>query len=333
MSPRVPACFVTAAIAMALLGCSGAEPFAPTKPVGLYTGNQLAAPTSVAVVALSSDRVRVTWQDNTNNETRFEVFRSWSSAVASTNQLQVAAANATMLEVGGLSASAEYCFQVRAVRDKGGAIAISQFSTAVCARTMALPEPAPTAARITSVMPIGNGTVWVRWVSQVVLGLRSRLDRSLDGGATWEAVTTLGGMQEGWYYDGGLPDERAFCYRVVDYNTTATAPPSNTACTALPAAPTELTATAIDAATIELTWRDNSAVEDGYEVRAVIESCYGDDSGELYCDLYEYIVATLPANTTSYRGAPQAEQSWTVYPKKDGGYGTAASVGAPPPTP
>jgi len=319
---------------MALLGCGGAEPLAPTNPVGVYTANQFAAPTNVAVVALSSERVRVTWQDNTSNETRFEVFRSWSSAPASTSQLQIAAANATMLEVGGLSASSDYCFQVHAIREKGGAIAVSQFSTAACARTMALPEPAPTAARITSVRPVSGSTVWVRWVSQVVLGLRSRLNRSLDGGATWEAVTTFGGMPNGWYYDGGVPDERAICYRVVDYNTTATAPPSNTACTALPAAPTELTATTIDAATVELTWRDNSAVEDGYEVRAVIETCYtGDYSWELFCDPYEYIVATLPANATSYRGAPQDAQSWIVYPKKDGGYGTAASVAAPPPTP
>jgi hypothetical protein len=312
-----------------LLGCGDTEPLAPGDARGaVYAGAPYAAPTNVAAVAIAGDRIRVTWQDNTNNETRFEVFRSFSSAPSSTSQLQVVGANVTMLEVGGLSAYSDYCFQVRAVRDKGGAIALSPFSAAVCARTMSLPET-PTAARITSVAAASSATIRVRWVSQVVVGLQSRLDRSLDGGATWETVTTLGGRDENWHYDEGVPEERAICYRVVDFNATATAAPSNTACTILPAAPTELTATPVDASSIDLAWRDVSAVEDGYGVSAVFVSCWEDPDYGQYCDLEEWAVAVLPANATSYRTTRSDAHYWRVHSLKDGAWSNFATVAAP----
>ena len=321
--------------ALVLLGCDGAEPIAPADVRGAtYAGSPYAAPTNVAAVALSTDRIRVTWQDNTTTETRFEVFRNWSSAASSTSQLQVVGANVTMLEVGGLSASSEHCFQVRAVRDKGGAISLSPFSTPACAKTFAPPEPVPTPARITSVVPAVSTAMTVRWVSDLVPGLQSRLDRSLDDGATWAAVSTSGGRQENWYFDGAVPNERMVCYRVVDYNATATAAPSNTACSAVPAGPTELTATTVDVSSIDLAWHDASAFEDGYQVRAMFMSCWDDpDYGGEYCETQELVVAELPANATSYRTTRSDAYAWTVFARKTGGFGGWATVPAPGVTP
>ena len=80
--------------------------------------------------------------------------------------------------------------------------------------------------------------------------------------------------------------EQQLCYRVIASNANGDSPPSNTDCTAPPAAPSGLTATVVDSKTVDLAWIDNSTVEDGYEVRRARE---GEDWSS---------VADLPPNIT-----------------------------------
>ena len=134
-----------------------------------------------------------------------------------------------------------------------------------------------------------------------------RIDRSTDGGSVWNVVATT---YQSSFFDYGAPNETAVCYRVVAFNVSGTAPPSNTACATAPAAPTNLSATLASALTWELAWSDNSAVEDGYEVwgySQYIPCCDagGCDSGYSEGD---YLIARLPANSTVYRTAPTIPQ-------------------------
>jgi len=133
-----------------------------------------------------------------------------------------------------------------------------------------------------------------------------------------------------YFRDEPLPSERPVCYRVVAYNSTAAAPPSNTACTTPPAAPTEVTLRQVEAGVLELTWRDNSAVEDGYEVRLFFTDCASDGNNNWSCWDYERLVGVLPAGSTRYR-LPAWESFYTfgpfsVHAMKDGGYSDPAVV-------
>jgi hypothetical protein len=75
------------------------------------------APSGLAAVATSSTRVRLTWQDNSGNETGFLIERR--QGTGSFQQVATAPANATSARIGRLRAGATYGFRVRAANGIG----------------------------------------------------------------------------------------------------------------------------------------------------------------------------------------------------------------------
>ena len=129
-----------------------------------------------------------------------------------------------------------------------------------------------------------------------------------------------------FFSDEAQAAEQQVCYRVISFNSSGDAAPSNIACTIPPAAATGITATQVDAETIELNWIDNSAVEDGYEVWFGMAqyACDGSNSGSSEGD---WVLVALPANSTSYRTAAVLGQNLCAYESwieirtlNDGGY-------------
>jgi TolB protein len=88
---------------------------------------------------VSASAIAVSWQDNSTNETGFEVYRSTTGPSGAFALLASTAANVTAYSDGGLSGSSQYCYEVRAVRTRGGKTSYSAFSSAACATT--LPPP------------------------------------------------------------------------------------------------------------------------------------------------------------------------------------------------
>jgi hypothetical protein len=113
---------------------------------------------------------------------------------------------------------------------------------------------------------------------------------------------------------------------VVAFNGAGDSPPSNTDCTAIPAAASNLVATPVDHQTIDLTWDDVSKYEDSYDV----------ERADSFSGYEFYVIATLPANATSYRdtGLNPGEEVWyQIRSKRDGGWGgtsNQASATTPP---
>jgi hypothetical protein len=295
----------------------------------LCTPAGVAAPSNVTMVVTSETTIDVVWQDNAADETRFDVYRSSDPASYGTLAGSTAA-NVTAYRDAGLSPATTYCYTVVAVREQDGVVQGSPSAAARCVQTLAI-APAPTAARVVSVRPFNSTSVDVLFDDDSDSREEtSRVYRSRDGGVTWELASTATGGSRWAFSDVGLESERTVCYRVVNSTRTGTAEPANTMCTAPPAEPTEATLTVVDASTVDLAWRDNSAVEDGYEVRVSTGSCTYDDENGMVCDTVEWIFARLPADATTYR-APRSMlgleiQSWRVYPRKDGGYGGWASA-------
>jgi hypothetical protein len=133
------------------------------------------------------------------------------------------------------------------------------------------------------------------------------------------------------FKDEPLPSERPVCYRIVAYNATAAGEPSSTTCTTPPAAPTEATVRRVAAGVLELTWRDNSAVEEGYEVLITVTDCGNIDGNGLWgCWTSEYLLGVLPAGSTRSAlpdwGYPNLAGPISVRAMKDGGYSDPAVV-------
>jgi dipeptidyl aminopeptidase/acylaminoacyl peptidase len=98
------------------------------------------APSNAQDLAASYNRVDVYWQDNSSNESGFEVYRGDGTGSVFT-RITATASGATYFSDTGLNPSAQYCHKVRAFTTSGGVTAFSAFSNTTCATTPAPPEP------------------------------------------------------------------------------------------------------------------------------------------------------------------------------------------------
>jgi hypothetical protein len=328
------------AVVAILLGCQAEGPlesYLPTDPVLVtVSAPAVAAPSNLTALASSQTQIDINWQDNSSNETKFEVHRSATLTGSFTLQATTSA-QVTGYSDQGLEPSSQYCYKVRAARVKGSSTRYSAFSNTVCATTPAPPPPppppppAPAAASGTIATPSSSSSVTISWTDNSSNEDGFRIDRSIDGGTVWNLLATAG-ASPAW----NLPAvaEQPMCYRVVAFNAGGEAAPSNTACTTPPAGPTNAVVTSLSP--VALSWTDNSAVEDGYQVRLFQTNCIGpacpafDPLCENYgmCDR-TILIAELPANTTAYTGPNPADVFYSynvvyVVAMRDGGNSDAS---------
>jgi hypothetical protein len=345
-----------------LQGCDGSTPIEPTIDAEIATAAArggspaLAAPSNPTAARAATSRIDVGWQDNSGNETRFEIFRSAAGAAGPYVLLGAAGAGAVTYADEAAVSQADHCYRIRAARVTGGKTIYSDFSSEACVAASPAPppdEPAPPSplpdepAPPPPPAPPGEAppplyTVTARpLTSNVVVitlvwtGLSQapgyRVYRSTDGGATWEL--TLMSSENHWLME-ERPSEQEACYRVVAYNDSGDAPPSDIACTTPPAGPTDFTGTMVNPTTLELTWSDNSGVEDGYQVW--LTTMYVTDCFNAGGTMDEILVAELPPDSTVYPAVAYSlschNLAWySVVAVKDGGTSdTAGGISAGP---
>jgi hypothetical protein len=263
-----------------------------------------AAPSNAQAYAYST-RISLGWQDNSNDETSFEVHRSTTGQAGTFTLLKSVAANVVAISDEGLASAAQYCYKVRAAKAVDTTSYPSAFSNIVCATTPSAPSEAPPAPSDLDAWPASSYEIDFKFTASTVKTDGFRLYRSTDNGATWTNYwTSTGGNYTSdppmviQYNDAGRQPEQRVCYRVISYNVTGDSPPSNVDCTTPPATPTPTAVTRIDDQTVDFSWLDDSSVEDGYHITAVWDSCtnIGACSADNVGTAYSF---TLPANSTS----------------------------------
>ncbi len=308
----------TAILSLASLACDGVRPVEPSVEPSVEarlvaaSGSTLSAPSNLAAVAESANRINLSWHDNSTNETGFEIYRSTTGATGGYALLAATGASVASYSDSGLLGAKQYCYEVRAYKQSGGKTSYSSFSGVACATT---PPSGPPAAPVNvNARPLSSESLLVSWSAGSTDQGGFLVERSADSGTTWFDTLNVG-LATSFTFPATA--EQLVCFRVVAWNVKGDSPPSTMDCTAAPAGPTDLTI-AFDSATslVELAWTDHSAVEDGYEVYL----CHLPDPGLLIysCGWVE----SLPANTTTSRF------SWTgaffdyfyVVATKDGGY-------------
>jgi len=265
---------------------------------------QPAAPSNLVGAPAGEPAIELTWTDNSALEDGYVVERQGSGIIATLP------ANATSYRDAGVSPDVTYGYIVRATKD-GGSSGNSNFVQVVVATA---PPAAPSAA---GAFPSSSSIATVTWLDHATNEAGFRVERSTDGGANWRSAG-IAGVDYTAFDDEGQASEQPLCYRVFAVNNRGDSPPSNTACTTLPAAPSGLAATTAESGAIDLTWTDNSGVEDGYEVQRLITYCDWDG----YCYTYYDVLVTLGPNATSYHdaGLNSGEYySYIVFALKDGG--------------
>ena len=264
-----------------------------------------ATPSDVRATAVSASAIDVSWVDASQLETAYEIER-FSSAIPGASVFIATGADVTSYRDTGLASDVTYTYHVRARTADG----VSEFSGNAVASTSSVPPATPMGLQVA---PSGYATVDPSAPMDVIWGENAsntdgyRLERSIDGGASWATVATTG-RAEPYFYDAGadLQMEMEVCYRVSAVNIVGESPPSAPRCTAYPAQPTILSWIEVDGVA-DIRWTDNSNVEQYYEVREyALESGYN-------------VLATLPANSTSWRGVVSPGQSRVVVAVRDGG--------------
>lgn len=296
---------------MVTVGCNPDKAVSPDGTGLLFApAAQSSAPSNFAATAISAGQINLAWHSNTSNQTGYEVHRTPLGGGAFT-LLATTGPDAAGYSDLGLTASSQYCYEVRAFKRTGKQTLYGVFSGTACGTTLP-PSPSNTTA-----IPVSSHVVHVGWVfASTVNNIQFRVERATTSQGPWSLAATTGGQKE--YVDVGRAAEAEVCYRVIALIGDAVSGPSNVDCTTPPAAPDGLTAASPSDLAIDIAWSDHSAVEDGFQIQRA-----GDD-------LHWTLLATVAPNTVSYHDASvttDASYNYRVRAMKDAGFSDFSSPG------
>ena len=296
----------------ALGACDGKAPIAPVDEgtISMIEAGRLASSFGLTATAIAPTAIELAWQDNSTNETGFEIHRSTSGPTGAFALIGVAAPNTTNDVDTSVSAGAEYCYKVRPFRRTGRKTSYGDFSNTACATT---PNP-PATPRNLAAKPASSSAISVTWTDASDTELGFRLERSAAAGGPWEPIVVTEPNVAS--HDEARASEVQTCYRVLAFNGDGDSNPSNVDCTAPPLAPTSLVAVA-GVQSVELSWTDNSSVEDGYWI-------YRSDDGVTF-----NVIAGAAPNASSFSDLSTSSNTtywYRVSARKDGGFSDVSNV-------
>jgi fibronectin type III domain protein len=265
----------------------------------------LVGPSNLSASQVDAGTIELTWTNSSTLADAVEVYRA-PTQNDPFSLIATLAGTASVYRDAGLNPNSSYWYKVRAKRQDD----VSDSYAVVSGSTATMPPNAPSELLA---YPTSSTSLVVWWQDNSLNESGYRVEQSDDGGTSWRTSKTINFADQRVWTNESAVTEQTVCYRVLAFNGAGESSTSNFACTAPPAAATELTATRIDATTVELTWRDNSGVEDGYDI---LQSTDG------FIDNME-VIGHVAANITTFR---DNNASWFAYPyrvrpAKDGGMG------------
>ncbi len=225
------------------------------------------APSGLAAAAIGTTGARLTWTDNSSNETGFEVQVATNSTFTTGVVTTTVAANAVTTDITtGIVAGTPYFFRVRAIN----AVGPSAYSSTATLTIPATPA-APTGLAVV-VSPALNTTANVSWVDASTNETGFELQRSTTSTFTTATTVTRSiAANATTFSETGLALNTTYYFRLRSINASGQSAYTSTityrtpAATA-PAAPSSLTAANGGSRTITLTWVDNSNNETQFQL-------------------------------------------------------------------
>ncbi|MEI8350433.1 MAG: fibronectin type III domain-containing protein, partial [Candidatus Omnitrophota bacterium] len=233
----------------------------PTDVVQASTpGNMPSAPTSLQASIVSSTKIRLVWNDNSNNEQGFKVHRSTDGVTFS--EIKTVGSNIVTCDDDSLTSSTIYYYKVLAYNASGN----SDFSNTV---EVNMQPGTPSAPSNLTANVISSTQINLAWQDNSNNELGFKIHRSTDG-TTFTLLTTVG-VDAITFSNEGLTASTTYYYKVLAYNASGSSSFSNTAQTTtlsgdFPLTPSSLTATANGSDKIDLSWTDNASNEDGFKI-------------------------------------------------------------------
>ena len=280
------------------------------------------APSGLSATATSSNTIRLSWTNNSNEQDSVVVERSTTSGMRSTTSgsgfatIATLSANTTSYSDNtGLSASTIYYYRVYAANSGGD----SGFSNEASATTQPVPVTPPATPTVLSATATSSSSIDLGWTDNSTNETNFVVQRSTTSGSGFTTIATLGANTTIYTDTTGLSASTTYYYRVYATNGAGDSGFSNEAFATtealpgqtIPTAPTGLGATATSSSSIDLSWTDNSSNESNFVVQRSTTSGSGFTT-----------IDTLSANTTSYsNGGLSASTTYyyRVYATNSGG--------------
>lgn len=199
------------------IGCSGysAEASATTTEEGAP-----APPTSLVAEAVSPSSVQLTWTDNSDNETSFSLERSSDGGGTWSVVVSIPTDSVMYLDTD-LQSSTVYRYRVQACNG----VACTEYSNEASATTYEATPAVPTDLVASAV---SAHMIEIEWSDNSQNEDYFPIERSDDGGATWDSIGSAGANAT-TYQDSGLEAESSHAYRVRACNETGCSGPSGEA--------------------------------------------------------------------------------------------------------
>lgn len=282
----------------------------------------LTAPSAVVLIVNGEAAITVSWTDNSNNETGFEVWRRLASSPMG-SLVATVAANVTTYQNTGLLASTAYAFSVRAKNTSGN----SAFSAEATATTSAATVPTTPATPLNFTAVASSSQVFLSWeYSPPVDGFRlTGIFGTLELNSG-QRTYTVGGLSSSTAYSFTLVAVRGTLLSLpVTVLTTTGAPTVVTVPS--PAIPANITITASTENSLTVTWDHSLANTNSFEFQRDLVTV-GTPVETKFLD-----VGLVPGTAYSYRVralGPGGISSWSV--TTTGKTAPASAVVTPKPT-
>jgi fibronectin type 3 domain-containing protein len=176
-----------------------------------------AAPSGLSASALSSSSIKFSWQDNSNNENGFAVYR-WNGSTW--QQISTVGANMTSYTDGGLQASTTYYYTVCATNNAGSGCASGYTSATTPQGGSTLPA-APSGL---SASALSTSSIRFSWQDNSNNETGFLVYRWT--GSVWQQIATVGTNMTS-YTNSGLASGTTYYYSVCAVNSAGTSCASN----------------------------------------------------------------------------------------------------------
>jgi fibronectin type 3 domain-containing protein/lysophospholipase L1-like esterase len=247
-----------------------------------YLSSIPASPDGLSAGGASATSIQLTWNDNSNNESGFEIERSKTSDPGSFSLIHTGGPGTGSYTDDGLDENTQYYYRVRAFNASGPSL----YTSTEGSTTLSGALEAPGGLLATA---MGESSIGIVWTDNSTSETAFLIERSQSSGSGFtEIQTTQANVNS--YVDRSLTDGREYFYRVRATNGAVYSNYSQeaSAFTEL-SAPTALSAGTVDEASIHLVWTDNSVSESAYSIERSESSVSGYG-----------VIFTTTANASSY---------------------------------
>ena len=216
------------------------------------------APSNLTAQAISSTQIKLSWMDNSTNETGFKIERGQGASLFRTYaEVATVVANIISYTDSGLVPGTTYYYRLRAYNAAGN----STYSNTASA-TVVFPAPTNLVAQA-----ISSTQIKLSWMDNSTEETGFKIERSASAFVSGFTQIATVGVNITTFTDSGLVPGTKYYYRLRAYNAAGNSGYSNTAsATVVFPAPTNLLAQAISSTQIKLSWKDNSTEETGFKI-------------------------------------------------------------------